>query len=31
MQLYDQNGPLSIHDIKEILLFNVVGLMLRTS
>ena len=31
MQLYDQNGRISIVDIEEILLFNVVGLMLRTS
>ena len=31
MQLYGQNGRVSIVDIEEILLLNVVGPMLRTS
>ena len=30
MWLYGQNGRVSLFDIEEILLFNVVGLMLRT-
>ena len=30
MKVYGQNGRVSIVDIEEILLFNVVGLMLRT-
>ena len=30
MQLRSQNGRVSIVDIEEILLFNVVGLVLRT-
>ena len=30
MKVYGQNGRVSIVDIEEILLFNVVGLILRT-